>query len=892
MKRNHTARPSRRLPPRSRALRDRRFFRPLMEQLEKRRVLAVDFDQVATEVDSGISGITAALKGIDSVTRLPLINAPIDEIKDLTDSLTNFQTDLRDALNELPNDSDAGAIKEAIFDVLSPLEVLANRNGSGCTTDRSCITADDIDVALTATSVDVKLNLAYTAARFDAAVGLGIPSVPLKPAPGSPDGSFSVEVGYSDFNFGYNGEAYFQNTPGQLKLTLKGSLPSDPLTVGLGFINFQAEDKNPGPDVTLTLTSDVTSTGISPPTIGGLLDLRLGLNVAVKSEGMPQLSTTFVLHWPINTVSPKDALSPAWGSPTLRFEDVKLGLGSVLGNIAQPIAQHVKEIMDPLKPVFDLLERRIPGLDDISQQVGGPPVTLLSTVSTLPDALPPELVNMVRAVDTLRGYYQKVSSLAGHGGWLDLGTFNISGNSGNLLSEAASQIGTVALDGLGRLLPIQPDWSNLISPNGTPNTVAIKDQIRALLGNTVGNEVVGIFEQLTKSEQKDGLKFAFPIIDSTSDVVLGMLLGKDKDLVTVEGKLTFDFSKEIRFRPIPLVFIVLDGQANFLAEAKIGYDTLGLREAMKPLYDGEGFRPERLLNGLWIGKDTHIDASGQMRLRGEFGVPNVLIGGVGGGFDIDFDVDISNPRNLDKIRPTRGDLQDRLFSVSGQMTAFADVDIKIGFQAPPPVGFLGFHKTWRFAEAPLFEFKSDSIAVPGDLVPPPEAQEGPGLFTYFPEQRQLQLNVGDTAAFRGLSPGAREENFTVKHVGRYTVPVISTGLNRTYDVFDITFLGTTERFEEGVVDRFVADMGSDNDTLTVIDTFSPILYRLTGGGGDDVIDVDGNVDAQLFGDYRDLPVQGDEGNDTLDAGNGNNDPTSRRPTTIRSGPGFDQITFG
>ncbi len=869
-----------------------------VELLEGRRLLAVDFHQIATKVDSGVGGVKSSLEAIDSLAQLPLINKPIDQISQITTSLDKFQKNLRDAVDGLSSTSSERQVKDAIFGALNPIGVLQNRNGSGCA-DRSCINADDIDVVLSNSSVDIKLNLGYTNDDFSSDLGLGIDSVPFKPKAGT-NGKFSVGVTYVGLNFGLDGTgAYFQRDAGQLQLKLEGFLPSDTFTVGLGFLTFQATDQNPGPDLTLTLTSTVTSTGISAPTIGGQLDLNMRLLVKVDSEGMPQLQTDFIFKWgigsPSGPIDPRIPLGAAWGSPTLQFKDVQLSLGSLLGGVARPIARQVKEIIEPLKDVFDLLERPIPGINDISQEVGGPTVTLLALANTIPAVLPPQLLNMIRSADTLRGYYQKIDSLASLSGWLKLGDFNIADPSGNFLTgRAPSALGSIALDAAGKLLPVQLPWSNLISPSGTPNITGIKDQIRSLLGNAVGNEVVGIFEQLTKPAQENGLKFSFPIIDEPASVALGMLLGQDKDLVTVDGRLVFDFNKELKIKIIPGFNVLLSGAANFTAIANIGYDTRGLRQAMQPLYVGGSFAFGKLLDGLWIGSNTFIDATGSMRLGPQVEIPKVASLVLQGGFDLNLHAEISNPSGREKIRPFSGDLQDRLFSVRGEMTAKAELRLKFGFEVPPPVNFIGYNKAWPFAEATLFRFKTDSIPISGSLAETPPATAN--LFTYFTNERQLQLHVGDDAQFRNVSATEVNEDFVINHVQRFLFPVTNVFPPRfeIYDVFDITFsnVGITERYVGPYVDRVSVNMGSGNDTLKVIDAGSSVLYRLRGGGGDDVIDVDGNVDAQIFGDYSDSVVRGNEGNDVLDAGNGNNDPGTRRPTTINGGPGSDTISFG
>ena len=58
--------------------------------------------------------ITSALETIDSATRLPLINKPIDQIGDLTASLKKFQKELHDKLFGLSGDKTEMQVKDAM----------------------------------------------------------------------------------------------------------------------------------------------------------------------------------------------------------------------------------------------------------------------------------------------------------------------------------------------------------------------------------------------------------------------------------------------------------------------------------------------------------------------------------------------------------------------------------------------------------------------------------------------------------------------------------------------------------------------------------------------------------------------------------------------------------
>ena len=140
-----------------------------------------------------------------------------------------------------------------------------------------------------------------------------------------------------------------------------------------------------------------------------------------------------------------DLVRAGLGVPILQFNDVKMNIGSVLGDIVAPIAERAEEIFEPMQPIFDLLEEPIPGVSDLSEKIGGDQVNLLfmsKALSALPNP-PTELLNVINSVDRLRDMAELAQHLASFGNtWVTIGSFNISGSGGNpLLSEAAAARG-------------------------------------------------------------------------------------------------------------------------------------------------------------------------------------------------------------------------------------------------------------------------------------------------------------------------------------------------------------------------------------------------------------------------------------------------------------------
>src|SRR6478609_6630447 len=233
--------------------------RSLFEQLEGRRMLTGYFNQLATEIagDQGaLHDISSGLNALSSVARLPLINKGVGQIGELADTVETFRSDLYSTLNSLDPAQGAGPIRHAIFEALGAdgANVLASKSSPS-----SPATESDVLVTLTATGVDISIDVGFTSSQFSSAIGLGVDSVPFKPQ-NNTNGAFTVGLKYHDFHFGYNTSdgVYFRtdSSNNELQLNLQGFLPSS-FTAGLGFLNVLVSDKTPGTapeDADLSLT--------------------------------------------------------------------------------------------------------------------------------------------------------------------------------------------------------------------------------------------------------------------------------------------------------------------------------------------------------------------------------------------------------------------------------------------------------------------------------------------------------------------------------------------------------------------------------------------------------------------------------------------------------------
>ncbi|MEQ1825436.1 MAG: LamG-like jellyroll fold domain-containing protein, partial [Pirellula sp.] len=109
-------------------------------------------------------------------------------------------------------------------------------------------------------------------------------------------------------------------------------------------------------------------------TTEAFVDLHLSADVG--SSSLPKIEADFTLDWAIGLTS-QDGIVGG-GFPEIAIHDVKLDLGSFLTTVIQPIFESYKKYVGPVRPLIELLASPVPGLNDLSQLVGGPELTFVT----------------------------------------------------------------------------------------------------------------------------------------------------------------------------------------------------------------------------------------------------------------------------------------------------------------------------------------------------------------------------------------------------------------------------------------------------------------------------------------------------------------------------------
>ena len=108
------------------------------------------------------------------------------------------------------------------------------------------------------------------------------------------------------------------------------------------------------------------------------------------------------------------------------------------------------------------------------------------------------------------------------------------------------------------------------------------------MGDGISDAINGMWDSLTGVSQGNGLRVEFPIVKDPGGTVMGFLLGQESDLVKVTADYKVDIDKTFNLSPVPGIIIGFSGQGSFVAHAGLGYDTVGLRDAIAPFTTAEG----------------------------------------------------------------------------------------------------------------------------------------------------------------------------------------------------------------------------------------------------------------------------------------------------------------
>jgi hypothetical protein len=911
--------------------------------------------QLHDQLGSLQSSINTAL---DNASQVPFLNKQLGEISNAQVFTTTLLTDLQ---NMFAHVVDAAEVQQDLFDLLGPggtgpqPPLLAAHDGSGNTPTVSDVGFSGDDNGF---EVDMRLHqgLVNSATPFN--LGLGLPGVPFKVMS---SGTVAIQVGFDyELAFKYipsNSNSPFSvdtsktlqgSGPGQgheMSLNVTASLPSTPqpfaATVIIGFLEGQVADHMGDTSMNLSFNLD----GLDPssdlsnltPSISGNANIDLDLtggfqdNNNMVSTAFPSIKTEFDLKWGFDTANPNDSTN----LPEIDFNNVQLELGSYLRNLLYPILTDIQEVTQPLQPVINALKAPIPGLSDLSNDVGLGNVSLESLAKDIGPAT--QYNRLIQVVTTLVDIANDINSIqfGNDDIFVPLGSFKIGGaNSvnGDLRSLAAAGDPT---QGLGNLTKLLPEGVSGVLGN-------IKDELSNFSGDAV-NEARTALTQLTDPK---GISFSFPLFQDPVHSAFLLFLGQDADFIRFTANYQFNDVDTQSYGYAGLV-ITFGGSINLDLNLAMAYDTYGIRKFL----NDPNKNPADFLDGLYIDNSpdpnnnnlsrTHIAINGNLSVGLGVGIPDLVSLTVNGGVvtkttqggslvDGPLLLTLEDPDNDgqgqdNKLRASEiaydiAHFPQCIFNTSGEIDSSLFIDFKVGVDVPV-VGFIGYEKQFPLTEGTLINFDSNAECSTMTAPPPPVLAGFPDgnnphlLHLYTGIDSGLRQNVND------MSMG--NETFEVSHIGtdasgNEIVGVTAFGYTQIIGGVQGIFAdGSTDASDTITVDQGVVSdatlLGSPgNDRLTYLGTGHAHLFGragndelvagaqsqtsdLHGGGGNDVLKGGGGADT-LSGDGGsgdlDTLIAGPGSNQTLDGGAGSNQFYAGTSTsTMNGGAGKNVYTW-
>ena len=670
------------------------------------------------------------------------------------------------------------------------------------------------------------------------------------------DAGFTVDLG-----LGYGRtKGFFLQTDSNKEVTANFglSLPASGIEMALGPLYFTLADTHAGQDLTASLALDLLPASTSIAGLPGLFasatvsgtveaDVRVDLTANVFSISGPGLGLSLALGYGAGGTPDGGPVSfSALSANDFYFQitDTYIDLGGLLRGSVQEIFSSVNDLVEPLKPVLDMLTSDIPLVSDLSKLVGGGSVTFLDAIRLVSG---PEYESAVTFIETVDEVVNTISAL-------------------NSIAES----GKISLGGLSG------DATKLLGGSGDSSafttTVPVANIIKGILSSPTDPAAPATVSKTYSDITKGSL--TFPIITNPGAELFKFLFGGDATLVSWHlPSLNAGFELSQSFPIFPPLFATIFGGVRFATNFTVGYDTFGLRQAMS----GDTFDGTKLFNGVYL--DDHVTSgndAAEMTFTATIGAGaelNVVVakagvrGGVEGFLGANLkDNDGDGRVHLDEFVSNLLAGPECIFDFEGALKAFFEAYIKIGLSTP-----FGFVTLWSDSFKLL-----DLTIVDFNYVTCPPME--PNLFDVVASfdhdsnggtagVNSLVLNAGSRAV--NVLPGETEdgdESFTID---------FDSGTNE----FIVTGYDYEERISASGIQAIWFDAGLGNDVITVTANVGISVWGF-GGPGNDLL-TGGKAANTLSGDSG--SVAGTAGSDKL---------IGRKAADKLSGGGGNDIILG
>ena len=379
-------------------------------------------------------------------------------------------------------------------------------------------------------------------------------------------------------------------------------------------------------------------------------DLNLDLNLLLTAgEEFPSVSTDFAFVWGLEFGKAADGLKK------VGFSNVVFDAGEFLSKMVQPMLKKIKMVIDPMQPLIDFLQSEIPVLNKLP--AGKIKITVLDLVKMYGNAKGMKfgflddlisLNNLIKNFDFSKTLGFKLpnldlfdNSVSTRDSENEAGLGFLRGSVTNInkwVEDIKKTFGLASsVDILDTIDSVTGKWSYI--PSATDLTASLSS-LPSDFGSNIGSG----------ASNAGNYGWAFPIFEDPVTNVLGLMFGRQADLVTYNMRpleFKFDWGKSF-----PIVGpLCADISFNFgvCIDLSFGYDTLGLVNWKKSNFKNVS----ALLDGFYIGD---WDASGRDISEVVFhsgiaaGASVAGVAGVNVALDLDVNMNFNDPNNDGKIR--------------------------------------------------------------------------------------------------------------------------------------------------------------------------------------------------------------------------------------------------
>ncbi|MFM8420583.1 MAG: Calx-beta domain-containing protein [Verrucomicrobiota bacterium] len=846
-------------------------FASMFDDLDLCDVISANIGTILDGLDELLGKIQDGLNALVFSTELPLIGSGLEGAANFIDDFRNgLLLSLRNEVNAAGGNGLTAlenAIKKAFWNTLGPggLDLLVNAEDGTDLEDSAGfgqldITIDCDDGLVANLRLKKRLDLLDTTQNpidFD----IGVPGFGLQV-----DGNVRVSIGFDlKFGFGFNTDDgfYFDTSADgdapELVIDFKAEIPglkakgellflqlevmddADAPTVFEGY--FRVDLKDPDDDHKLTF-AEILSPGTSS---GDIIDWVLGAEADVNLDlvasfggnaAFPRLLAEFKLDWLADT-------NTGMGSPNIRFENIQLDIGSFLSDFLGPILGKIREVTEPLEPILDLVQARIPVLSDLA----GEDITLLVLAERF-GLLEPSTVQFIRDVLKVIDLLNSLGGLGTGTILIPMGSFSLTPdpNGGAATISSITSVGSLSFESLASAV------ENSRGSGRGARGASLEDIARAI-ENSTGPGATSTNRSLTAGFTRNVgslSNFKIPIFDNPSEI-FNLFTGGSVRLVEWRmPTFNFNFTYTQKIPIYPPLYAQFGGEIGAKIDIGFGYDTYGIQKFIA----SEDKNWVDILDGFYV---IDFDEAGHERpeltLSGKIFAGasiNLLIAeaGVNGGIEAIFTFDLNDVNDDGKVRVSEiianAQIDPRcIFDIHGKITLFLEAFLSVD------LFFFSIDKTWRLADLTLLEFDISC--------PEPVLAEKIGT--------ELYLNIGSRAANRlEIDTTDTSERFIVKHVG-------GTSASETVDV---QWGNWTQTFD-GITKVVVADAGQGDDYVDMRGVLVPSDFH--GGVGNDTV---------YLSDGTGSTAWGDAGNDLIYASTA----STATGVILRGGAGNDVLTPG